>query len=87
MRNLAVVGGPSRARATRTIHAANWFDLFTSSFRNGGGLKPADRDYVSKVVAVSSPRLLWCLRARKGSLIHLDFTFNSRIGYQAYCAG
>jgi hypothetical protein len=25
--------------------------LFTSSFRNGGELKPADRDYVSKVVA------------------------------------
>jgi hypothetical protein len=25
--------------------------LFTGSFRNGGGLKPADRDYVSKVVA------------------------------------
>jgi hypothetical protein len=25
--------------------------LFTSSFRNGGDLKPADRDYVSKVVA------------------------------------
>ena len=25
--------------------------LFTNSFRNGGDLKPADRDYVSKVVA------------------------------------
>jgi hypothetical protein len=25
--------------------------LFTSSFRNGGDLKPADRDYVSKIVA------------------------------------
>jgi hypothetical protein len=25
--------------------------LFTSSFRNGGELKPADRDYVAKVVA------------------------------------
>jgi hypothetical protein len=25
--------------------------LFTSSFRNGGDLKPADREYVSKVVA------------------------------------
>ena len=25
--------------------------LFTSSFRNGGELKPADREYVSKVVA------------------------------------
>jgi hypothetical protein len=25
--------------------------LFTSSFRNGGDIKPADRDYVSKVVA------------------------------------
>jgi hypothetical protein len=25
--------------------------LFTTSFRNGGDLKPADRDYVSKVVA------------------------------------
>ena len=25
--------------------------LFTSSFRNGGELKPADREYVAKVVA------------------------------------
>jgi hypothetical protein len=25
--------------------------LFTNSFRNGGDLKPADREYVSKVVA------------------------------------
>jgi hypothetical protein len=25
--------------------------LFSSSFRNGGDLKPADRDYVSKMVA------------------------------------
>ncbi len=30
---------------------AEMLRLFTSSFRNGGELKPADRDYVSKVVA------------------------------------
>jgi hypothetical protein len=34
--------GDSRAEISR---------LFTSSFRNGGGLKSNDRDYVSKVVA------------------------------------
>jgi hypothetical protein len=34
--------GDSRAEMSR---------LFTSSFRNGGELKPTDRDYVSKVVA------------------------------------
>lgn len=33
---------------------AEMLRLFTSSFRNGGELKPADRDYVSKVVAAKT---------------------------------
>ena len=37
--------GDTRSEMTR---------LFTSSFRNGGDIKPADRDYVSKVVAARS---------------------------------
>jgi hypothetical protein len=36
--------------------------LFTSSFRNGGELKPADRDYVAKVVAARTGR---CRQARQ----------------------
>jgi hypothetical protein len=43
---------PSAQPAGNTNESRNeMLRLFTSSFRNGGELKPADRDYVSKVVA------------------------------------
>jgi hypothetical protein len=41
----------SQASANPSDARAEMLRLFTSSFRNGGDLKPADRAYVSKVVA------------------------------------
>ena len=45
---------PAKIPAMRPNSRAEMVRLFTASLRNGGDLKPADREYVSKVVAARS---------------------------------
>jgi hypothetical protein len=67
--------------------------LFTSSFRNGGELKPADREYVSKVVAArtglsqaDADKRVNDLDATRKATAQLAFWLTASLLIGAFCA-